>query len=269
MRIAQIVVPGASAYERKCQNIDFEALGESHEVLLISAREIRAQRFDVVHLYGPPDSERPQLRGLGTPYVASSRPQKRLLRFLDASEPARITTPLKETTESFIPEAVEDAYFETPAGQQRLAGRIGSYARPSVAAIVEQTTSRLRRFRDDVDWVVFTAPPTPAEVASLAAWIDPAMSDGDFDGFVAEAVAAGVTAVAARTPVNIQRLEHGRTGFLVPRDDPNELTHAILAALFKPEAAREREIAARQTASKFRVRHRLRALLALYESLTR
>ena len=80
---------------------------------------------------------------------------------------------------------------------------------------------------------------------------------------------AGLPVVAARTAVNSARLEKGRTGWLVPMNDPNEMTHAILSALFKPEVASSKTGAARQTASKFRARQRLRVLAALYESLVK
>jgi glycosyltransferase involved in cell wall biosynthesis len=73
--------------------------------------------------------------------------------------------------------------------------------------------------------------------------------------------------VAARTRVNSLRLEKGRTGWLVPMRDPNEMTHAILSALFKPEVAQARVEAAKQTISKFRTRQRMRVLLQLYETL--
>jgi glycosyltransferase involved in cell wall biosynthesis len=78
---------------------------------------------------------------------------------------------------------------------------------------------------------------------------------------------SGKIVVASRTEVNAQRLEQGRTGLLVPPNDPNELTHAILAALFKPEVARSKIEAARQTAGKFRPRQRVRVLERIYESL--
>ena len=42
------------------------------------------------------------------------------------------------------------------------------------------------------------------------------MSENDFDGFVAEAIAAGTAVIASRTAINVQRLEKGRTGVLVP-----------------------------------------------------
>ena len=84
---------------------------------------------------------------------------------------------------------------------------------------------------------------------------------------MAEALVAGNVVVASRTIINVTRLEKGRTGFLAPPNDPNELTHAILAALFKPELGQEKLSAARQTISKFRPRQRLRALVPIYESL--
>jgi glycosyltransferase involved in cell wall biosynthesis len=125
---------------------------------------------------------------------------------------------------------------------------------------------RLHRFRDDIDWLVFDHPPTLDELGGLDAWVDPASSDTDFDGFVAETLAAGLAVVATRTSINLQRTEKGRSGLLVPYD-PNELTHAILAALFKAEVHRPRIEAARQTISKFRAKHRVRTLARIYENL--
>ena len=145
--------------------------------------------------------------------------------------------------------------------------RIASFRRASIAGIVEQTVHRLHRTRDDIEWLLLERPPTPEDFAEIDAWIDPAVDDADFDGFAAEAMVGGAVAIASRTPLNVHRLEKGRTGFLVPSGDANELTHAILAALFKPELAQQKLEAARQTISKFRPRQRLRALTSLYESL--
>ena len=66
-----------------------------------------------------------------------------------------------------------------------------------------------------------------------------------------------------RAAINTKRLEKGRTGILVPPRDPNELTHAILAGLFKPEIAQQKTEAAKQTISKFHPRQRLRGLTQL------
>ena len=146
---------------------------------------------------------------------------------------------------------------------------VGTFARPQLRNIIEQTTARIQRYRDDVDWLLFDTAPSPDDLRAMDVWVDPAMTENDFDGFVAEAIAAGTVVIASRTAINVQRLEKGRTGILVPPGDPNEWTHAILAALFKPEFRHSKRIAAQQTASKFRPRHRERALIELYESILR
>jgi glycosyltransferase involved in cell wall biosynthesis len=132
--------------------------------------------------------------------------------------------------------------------------------------MIDLTLHRLHRFRDDIDWLVFDHAPTLDDLGTIDAWVDPAASEADFDGFVAEALAAGLAVVATRTSINLQRTEKGRTALLVP-SDPNELTHAILAALFKAEVLRPRIDAARQTISKFRAKHRIRILAQIFETL--
>ena len=81
------------------------------------------------------------------------------------------------------------------------------------------------------------------------------------------AMGAGVAVVSTTVAGIPEVVDDGRTGFLVPPNDPNELTHAILAALFKPELGQAKTSAAKQTNSKFRPRQRLRALTPFYESL--
>lgn len=231
MIIAQIVARGASEYEKKSQRIDFEALQTMHE--------IRDEGAQVKHVYGPPT------------YAAQTK------RFFAKRE---TITPFN------VPEAVDDGYFLQPA-TYNLKPTLGSFFRPSVTPVIEQTMARIHRFREDVDWRVFSAPPSPSDIAAVNVWVDPAVQEDDHDGFVAEATAAGVMVVAARTPINTLRCEKGRTGVLVPPCDPNELTHAILSALFKPEVALSRLEAARQTVSKYRWRNRIRVLTTLYERL--
>jgi hypothetical protein len=205
--IAQILLPGASEYERKCQRVDFAALSPRHQVSV----------YDDVG---------------------------------------------KVTGAEIAHEAVEERYFEPCSGGLQAADdgglkpaatRIASFHRRSIASLVEQTMHRLHRTRDDIKWMLLERVPTP----------------DDYDGFVAEAIVRGIATVATRTPLNVHRLEKGRTGFLVPVGDANELTHAILAALFKPEVAQQKIDAARQTIAKFRARRRTRVLTALYESLRR
>jgi hypothetical protein len=240
MRIAQIIARNASEYEKKCQRVDRVAMAAEHEIV------DRESEADVVHVYGS----------------GVRRPRRRWFPIAAAWPPHSIT-PLP-TGANFVPEAVEEQYLAPAAS----AGNgVGVFVRPSIRDVLELTRIRLHRTRDDVVWHLFDRVPTPADIAQVAVWFDPAVADDDFDGFVAEAMAMGRLVVAARTPINVQRLEKGRTGFLVPQRDANEMTHAILAALFKPEIGRPRSDAARQTVSKFRPRQRVRALTGLYERL--
>ena len=247
--VAQILLPSATAYERKCQRVDYAAL----PTVEVYDDPRKVQTADVAHVYGAKRLPRRWFRPFRVPYVAS-----------------------REVDPFDVPEAVEEMYFtDSLAGEGagaplRTAGaplRIASFRRASIAGIVEQTVHRLHRTRDDIEWLLLERPPTPEDFAEIDAWIDPAVDPADFDGFAAEAMVGGVVAIASRTPLNVHRLEKGRTGFLVPSGDANELTHAILAALFKPELAQQKLEAARQTISKFRPRQRLRALTSLYESL--
>lgn len=238
MRIAQIVAAGAGEYERKSQRIDFASLSQAgHEVAVYD--DIRSARdVQLAHVYG---------RAAG---------RVRLPHVIDA--------------EVELPEAVEEGWWEV-THEHRPPERytIGTFARRGVENMVQQTYARLSRTHDDVDWRLFERAPAPGDLQAVDVWVDPAVDDRDRDGFVAEALVAGNVVVASRTILNGKRLESGRTGFLVPRNDPNEVTHAILAALFKPELSETKTAAARQTIAKFRPRQRFRALTALYDTLLR
>jgi hypothetical protein len=165
-----------------------------------------------------------------------------------------------------VPEAVEEQWFvPRRPSVARDAKTVASFARDEVRSLVDRTLSRIHRFRSDVTWHLYEREPTPEDLAGVDAWIDPAAAENDFDGFSAEALVLGLPVVATRTALNSWRLENGRTGFLVPLNDANELTHAILAALFKVEVAESRQLAAKQTVSKFRPRQRQRILTRLYE----
>ena len=279
MRILQITLPGASEFEKKCQRIDFASLSAKHEVIVAgSTRD--APAADIAHIYGPVPLPPGPLVGFTMPYVASSAPTRSRLSFRRPAQPAAViwsaaAVPplLREQCDSMaaalqiVPEAVEEIYFASDAKPRPPSNTLGSFARPSIVNFVEQTLVRVGRFRDDVTWKLFGHPPSPDDLAGVDVWVDPAIDEADLDGFVAEAIVAGKIVVASRTEVNAQRLEQGRTGLLVPPNDPNELTHAILAALFKPEVARSKIEAARQTAGKFRPRQRSRVLERFYETV--
>lgn len=262
MRLAHLLLPGASHYERKSQRLDAAGLAAAgHDVQLVED----PAGFELAHIYGPLSLPR---RRLNVPYIANG-PMPRGWWQAPLPQPRFVVSPLEGEGRTLLPEAVDDAFFA--AAREASAPRlvIGTFVRPSVKNIVEQTMHRLALIRDDLTWYLFDTPPTPDEVLDVGVWVDAAVDADDFDGFTAEALAAGLPVVASRTPVNLQRTDKGRSALLVPAGDPNEVTHAILAALFKPEVSQQRALAARQTISKFRQRQRLRVLMPLYETLLR
>ena len=289
MRILQIVLSESTTYERKSQRIDHAALGASHEVLFASDLS-HLPPADVAHLYAPHRLAAGRLRRFPLPYLTNATVAQGRLPWLRGRPPGTVISPLTLTAVSLVPEAIEDQYFLDPvAGTAGSTDRsvcatpvarggekstesdrprvIGSFDRPALRSLVEQTLGRLHRFREDVSWHLFDRDPAPVDLDGLDAWIDPAIDPLDFDGFVAEAIVRGLPVVAARTPINSLRLENGRTGWLVPAGDPNELTHAILSVLFKPELGQTKISAAKQTKAKFRPRQRIRVLIPLYEAL--
>jgi hypothetical protein len=254
MRIAQIVLPGISEYEKKSQRADRAALAERHEFV------DDARNADVAHVYAGSALPRSEFVGFPVPYVASAPMAASRWSWRKPVEPRVVVTPEN------LPEVVEESYWN-PVAKSLHAKTVGSFARESARNQVEQTLHRIQRFREDVAWKIFPTSPTPEDLAGVDVWVDPAIEENDYDGFVAEALVVGLPVVAARTRVNAMRLEQGRTGMLVPPRDPNEMTHAILSALFKPEVAQDKVNAAKQTNGKFRMRQRLRVLTQLYETL--
>src|SRR5258706_3698257 len=151
MKIAQIVVPGASEYERKSQRVDFAALSEAgHRVAVYSdARE--ARDADIAHVYG-------QAKRIRMPHVIDAELQ--------------------------FPEAVEERYWTTndqqrttPALSVADGKLLGTYARKSIKNAIELCYARLSRTRDDIEWRLFERPPAPDELAEIAVWVDPALTD--------------------------------------------------------------------------------------------
>jgi glycosyltransferase involved in cell wall biosynthesis len=266
VRIAHILLPGASEYERKSQRIDAAALAASHEVKLTTLAELTRASADVAHVYGPRILAAADFVRFPLPYVANAGVTASRLPWRRVTAPAAIVSPLDN-----LPEAVEEHWFDAVPKPTAEGKTIATYdgGREGVRSMIDRATTRIHRFRDDIVWRTFDRPPSPADLAGVDAWVDPAIGESDFDGFVAEAVVAGLPVVAARTPLNYLRLEKGRTGFTPPANDPNELVHAILAALFKQESAQQKTQAAKQTRSKFRPRQRLRILTQLYETLLR
>lgn len=274
MRIAHIVLPGASEYEKKSQRADASSLSGRHEIVLTTVEEAGRSGASIAHVYASAPLPPRLFTGFPLPYVSSADLAAARFSLRRSVAPRYLFSPLATEGQGErlikLPEGVEEIYFAsrdaTPGSRETKI--VGSYDRPALRNAVEQTVARISRFRSDVTWHLFDHIPTPHDLAGVDLWVDSAITDDDWDGFVAEALVVGLPVVATRTPINVLRLEQGRTGWLVPRSDPNEMTHAILAALFKTEVAENRRIAARQTISKFQPRQRTRVLTSVYDTLT-
>ncbi|HEX8254790.1 MAG TPA: glycosyltransferase [Thermoanaerobaculia bacterium] len=263
MRIAQIVLPGASPFERKLQRIDRAALSASHEVTVVSIEEVARSGAAIAHVYASGELPPAAFTRMPIPYVASVPLPQSKWSLRKPVAPRALISPLGDEA---VPEAVEDFWFESRRQPvARDVKIVGSFARYGIRSMIDKTLHRIGRFRSDVTWHLYENDPTPEDLAGVDAWVDPAASESDFSGFVAEAQVFGLPVIASRTAINAKRLENGRTGMLVPPGDANEMTHAILAALFKVEVAESRQLAAKQTASKYRSRQRLRILTRVYE----
>jgi DhnA family fructose-bisphosphate aldolase class Ia len=79
--IAQLVLPGASEYERKSQRIDFASLSAEHDVRIGDAAGA-----DLIHVYAPEEMR----LDLNLPYVSNVHPRRR--RFRRSAQPERVIT---------------------------------------------------------------------------------------------------------------------------------------------------------------------------------
>jgi hypothetical protein len=269
MRIAQVVLPGASEYEKKCARVDALSLEtHGHEPFASASTEAAASGADVAHVYAGVEVPADVAASIRIPFIATAPVARGRWTFRRIVEPRFVVSPVAGDGRTLVPEAVEDRWFEAPPAPRPEANRIGVFSHPAVVSMLDQVRHRLHRTREDLEWLILTTPPTPADLAGVDLWLDPAVEETDFDGFGAEALVAGVPVVAARTEMNTTRMEKGRTGFLVRPRDANEFTHAILTALFKPEVTAGRLLAARQTFARFRARQRFRVLSQLYQQTT-
>lgn len=275
MVIAQLLTVTASELDRKHQDIDARQLRLTDQVSvyaqqgsgwrdeggLLTDKELllRLAASSIIHIYGAQPF--PLLSRLTRPYVCSFAPPPSRWPWRRHPAPAHVIPPAGREA---LPEAVDERYFLS-AGDVVPDAMIGSYVgRPEVRSVVDRTLPRIGRLRDDVSWRFFEAPPTPSELRSVALWVDAAVTETHTDGFTAEAMAVGLPVVASRIPMNELRLDRGTAGLLVKPGDPNELTHAVLSVLFKPEFINQRMETAHLIASRFRPEHRAAKLRAMY-----
>lgn len=269
MRIIQVVETSALPFQRRLREVDASALAAKVELTTIRASGRRleppvsapAGGPAIAHVYAAPGFSPGLLRRFSHPVVAEALPRRSRLPWTRAAGPEVVLGP---PPDSPAPEAVSEAWFAL-SGRRTDRPAIGVFARSdAVREMVAGIRARIERFRSDVRWTLLSRFPEPGDMENLAIWLDPTPQD-DHEGAVAEAIAAGRLVVATRTPANAERLDGGEAGFLFPPGDPNEAVHALLAALFKPEAGRPRLAAAARNAERFRPSVRAERLVGIYE----
>jgi glycosyltransferase involved in cell wall biosynthesis len=100
-------------------------------------------------------------------------------------------------------------------------------------------------------------------------WVDLADDENDLDGLVGEAIALGLPVVATRTAANLRRTADGKAAALCPKGDHNEMAHAIVTMLFKPERSAPILEAAAALREQFRPAKRREALRVAYAEVLR
>ena len=281
MRVARVLLPSFSGFDLKCFRLDRDAGSGLAEVswTLASrgpaapgsvperklARELREFSPTLLHVYGNGPVPQSLITAAGAPWLAD--------RALEASRTLLGRRPRGRSKALLdeIAEPVAEEFFNAPTTTAPSARpTIGSLQRGSaIASRRDLTQARIRRFRDDVEWQLFDAPPSASAMSALSLWVDPADDEDDLDGLVCEAIALGVPVVATRTAANRRRTDDGRAAALCPGKDPNEMAHAIVTMLFKPERSLPFRAAASEIRERFRPARRREALLAAYAEVSR
>lgn len=272
MRVVQLLVEPTALVEARHQEIDRALLGDT----IVATERVGGSdsprpvidrlcdlRADLIHVYASSLLPRRLIATLPLPYVSSAVPTPARLPFSFS----KVDPPRERLTFERLPESVKQEQFdETLAPREKKPPYIvGSTRR---AAVPPEFTAgvyeRIRRFRDDVEWREYDGLPTPADLATIDVWVDPALREDDADGGVAEALVSGVSVVASRTRMNLWRTDEGEAAFLSPVGDANSLTHAIAEALFKPELSEPKLAAALMIRDRFDPAERKPRLLAVY-----
>jgi glycosyltransferase involved in cell wall biosynthesis len=276
MVIAQLLGRECSMFDRKMAALDRMFLpelitetwtetdkwcNEGGERLSASELASNLRRGNVsLHVYGralPLEV----IRAASQPYVAATAPTaSRSLFSKAAPQPAVVL--------NGEPESVDPTFLETTwSPHERPAKIAGSISREGADRVRELALARLFRFRTDVEWRSFSALPAATQMMELDLWIDPAPDENDRDGYTAEAVSLGMPIVAAKTEINVRRLDGGRAGRLFPPRDANELVHAALNVLFKPETHQPLLEEARASKERFSPQTRAHYLREIYGRL--
>ncbi|MBI2213323.1 MAG: glycosyltransferase [Acidobacteria bacterium] len=279
MRVARLLLASASPFDTKCFRFDrYPSSDGTERAWSLTgapdtgtemrsegdlARELRNFTPDILHVYGFGAVPHRLIRAAGSPWLADRRlsPSRPLL---GRRPPAQARALIDE-----IAEPVGEEYFVPPRPRSTGANpRVGAYIQSArTASTRDLVDARIRRFRDDVRWSLFDTPPSVSQMRELDLWIDLAGDENELDGQLCEALALGLPVVAARTAANRLRTDDGRAAALCPQGDHNELAHAIVTMLFKPERAEPILAAATSRREMFRPERRREALAAAYREV--
>jgi len=144
-----------------------------------------------------------------------------------------------------------------PAFKLRIVG--DGPARPALEALTDQL--RLRQY------IEFTGETqnVSGELQQASMFVLPSLSEG-ISLSLLEAMAAGLPVVATGVGGNVEVVEDGETGFLVPPQEPASLAEAIIRLAADPELSRRMGAAGRRRVeTMFDVRAMVRAYEKLYE----
>ena len=116
---------------------------------------------------------------------------------------------------------------------------------------------------ESLAWLAGERNDVPDVLRGLDAFVLPSRAEG-ISNTILEAMATGLPIVATAVGGNVELLEHGVTGSLVPSGDVDALATALLEDLAQPQQARQRGEAARSTVQR---RFSLDSMVAAYGDL--
>lgn len=269
MKIALIEGTDPTIFERRLLSLDL-ATPTSDDVECRSAEgptDGPSTEPDLIFYYGELPSKLPE-----TSAVVSTRAQNipsGVWPFRTQRPVPVIATeiaPEKHAGRIFVvPEAVEDEFANVTIDNAGLS--VGYVERGSVRDIIQSVRARAERFRSDIRWVPLDPEFRPDELEPVSLFLDPAAREDDRDGGVAQAMVASIPVVAARTSINVLRTMGGSAGALVPIGDQNEMVHAILNQLFRPEQTRSLLETSNANIERFSRSNRMRHLEQAWRAL--
>ncbi len=152
-----------------------------------------------------------------------------------------------------------------PSAELRLAGGPALWKRSAPPEEVRQIAVRVERMAAE-DAVQFVGEVPRSEMPGFWSSLAVAVVPSQYESFglaALEAMACGVPVVATRVGGLPEIVEDGKSGLLVPPNDPPALAEAVAGLLTNPDLLRRLQIGARRRAERFSRDQRAKQFLAL------